>query len=200
MAARSLPFLVSAADAPGKQRILLGALRLFAQQGLEGTSIREIGLLAHTTNPALYKHFATKDALALHLFIVCYRELSQRLAAAVDAQEGFARRLAAFIDAFIAYHDEIPEAVQYISEHTQRFWPQVPPALARRSMTLQAQALIAQGRLEGAVGSGLAVPVQVLGVVGQLFQLARMIAHGLLEGPGARWQADLQRQIEQTLR
>lgn len=198
-AAELMPFLVGHGDAPGKRRILHAALALFARQGLEGTSIREIGLAAGTTNPALYKHFAGKEALALHLFIVCYRELWGRLQAAIAAEDGFWRQLDAFVEAFIAYHDAAPEAVLFISENIQRFWPQVPPAMARRSVTILARELIARGEREGAVPPGTAQPVRVLGVVGQLFQLGRMIALDLMPGPGHRWSDDLKRQLRQML-
>ena len=199
MNAEPLPFLVDAGDAPGKQRILRAALQLFAHKGLEGTSIREIGALAGTSNPALYKHFENKDALALHLFVVCHRELWQQLSLAIAAQRGFERQLRAMVDAFIAYHDASPEAVQFIAENTQTFWPRVPPPMAERSVTILSRELLRRGCEEGAIAPGVPEPVRVLGVVGQLFQLGRMIALGLMEGPGRRWTADLQHQIRQML-
>lgn len=193
-------FYVQAGDAPGKRRILRAALRLFAQQGLDGTSIRDIAAAAGTTNPALYRHYAGKDALALHLFIVCYRELWGSLRAAMAGAQGFEARLQAFVAAFIAYHDAWPDAVLYIAEHIHRFWPRVPPPMETQSVTLLARELLEQGRAEGAVAPGVAAPVRVLGVVGQLFQLARMIHLGLIDGPAGRWEADLQRQLRTMLR
>lgn len=200
MTTAPLPFLLKEDDAPGKQRILLSALRLFAHKGLEGTSIRDIAALAGTSNPALYKHFESKDALALHLYVTCYRELWQRLSLAIAAERGFERQLSALVQAFVGYHDACPEAVQFIAEHTQAFWPRVPPAMAERSVTVLTRELLRRGSEEDAIAPGVAEPVRVLGVVGQLFQLARMIALDLIEGPARRWTDDLQRQIRQTLR
>jgi AcrR family transcriptional regulator len=197
--AADLPFFIRADDAPGKQRILRGALRLFAQQGLDGTSIRDIATAAGITNPALYRHFATKDALALHLFIVCYRELWGQLRLAAARRQGFQAQLEALVDAFLAYHDACPDAVLYVAETIHRFWPRVPPPMETQSVTLLARALIEQGVAEGAVRAGVATPVRVLGVVGQLFQLARMIHLRLIEGPAGRWRDDVQRQLRQML-
>jgi AcrR family transcriptional regulator len=199
MLAPQLPFLVNAEDAPGKQRILHAALRLFAHRGLDGTSIREIGVRARTTNPALYKHFENKDALAFHLFLVCYRELWERIAGAVAGQKGFERQLEAFVEAFVDYHDACPEAVMYIGENIQAFWPRVPPDMEPRSLTILARELIRRGEAEGAIPRGPDESVRVLGIVGQLFQLGRMIALELMQGPGRRWTPHLTRQIRRML-
>ena len=45
------------------QRILDVAENLFAQQGYEGTSLRQIAQGAALTEPALYNHFSGKQAL-----------------------------------------------------------------------------------------------------------------------------------------
>jgi AcrR family transcriptional regulator len=195
-----VPYLSGAADAPGKRRILHAALRLFARQGLDGTSIRQIAAAAHTTNPALYRHFVDKHALALHVFLVCYRELYGRLRAAIDGAQGFEARLAAFVDAFIAYHDEAPDAVLYIAEHVHRLWPRVPAEMKAQTVTLLARDLVLEGRAAGAVAPDLAERVRVLGVAGQLFQLARMIHLHLMDGPAQRWRDDLLTQLRRMLR
>lgn len=195
----SIPFFVSAGDAPGKQRILRAALTLFAQQGLDGTSIRDIAAGAGTTNPALYRHYAGKDALALHLFVVCYRELWGRLRAAEEAHDRFEAKLTAFVQAFVNFHDDFPDAVLYVAENIHRFWPRVPPPMETQSVTLLARAMIERGLAEGVVAPGVATPVRVLGLVGQLFQLARMIHLRLIDGPAARWCEDLLRQLRQML-
>ena len=54
-----------AADPPSKRMILKEALRLFAQRGIDAVTVRDIGNRAGYTNAALFKFFATKDALAL---------------------------------------------------------------------------------------------------------------------------------------
>ncbi len=45
------------------QRIMDAAERLFAQNGYEGTSLREIAAAVEIQEPGLYRHFENKDAL-----------------------------------------------------------------------------------------------------------------------------------------
>src|SRR5215470_7814151 len=68
-------FLLLDADPPSKREILRWALHLFVRDGLCETSIRDIAEASGFTNPALYKFFASKEALALHLFERCYLRL-----------------------------------------------------------------------------------------------------------------------------
>jgi AcrR family transcriptional regulator len=54
---------VSPRQADTRQRILDVALELFAEQGYEKTSLREIAERLNVTKAALYYHFASKEAL-----------------------------------------------------------------------------------------------------------------------------------------
>ena len=69
------PFYVLADDPPAKREILVAALALFVRDGLCETSIRDIAKESGFTNPALFKHFRSKDHLARFLFERCYLEL-----------------------------------------------------------------------------------------------------------------------------
>src|SRR5271168_4307440 len=75
----NFPFYLSEGDAPGKRAILSAALDLFAARGVDGVSIREIASQAGCTNPAMFRHFKSKDALACALFESCYRRLTAGL-------------------------------------------------------------------------------------------------------------------------
>src|SRR5512146_1782843 len=81
----SLPFYIREDDPPAKREILRAALKLFSTRGLVATSIRDIARESGYTNPALYKHFAGKDALALHLFETCHARVWQACSAALAA-------------------------------------------------------------------------------------------------------------------
>lgn len=65
-----------------RQRILDAAQRLFAQQGYEGTTLRQVAEQAGIREPGLYNHFVGKQAL---YEMVLYRAL-QPMAQAVAAQ------------------------------------------------------------------------------------------------------------------
>ena len=68
-------FYVRDDDPPAKREILSAALKLFSRRGLAATSIRDIAEESGYTNPALYKHFESKEELALHLFETCHARI-----------------------------------------------------------------------------------------------------------------------------
>lgn len=53
----------SAAKASRRAALLAAAARLFAERGYAGTSIEDLGAQAGVSGPALYKHFAGKQAI-----------------------------------------------------------------------------------------------------------------------------------------
>jgi AcrR family transcriptional regulator len=83
-------------DADSKRQVVACALDLFVRKGLNATSIRDIGAAAGYTNPALYKFFASKDELALHVFERCYAWIFERIAKALEGGS-FAERLRALV-------------------------------------------------------------------------------------------------------
>lgn len=49
--------------------MLRAAARIFAERGFRGTSTEELGAACGISGPALYKHFASKEALLAHLLV-----------------------------------------------------------------------------------------------------------------------------------
>ena len=66
-------------------KLLDSALRLFSEQGYEGTSIREIIEGAGVTRPVLYYYFENKEDLFRRLFEVKFSELIERIEGAARA-------------------------------------------------------------------------------------------------------------------
>jgi AcrR family transcriptional regulator len=58
-----------------RQQIIEVAAELFAERGFNGVSIYDIGSAMGTSGPALYKHFASKEALLAEMLI----DISKRL-------------------------------------------------------------------------------------------------------------------------
>src|SRR5579872_5666106 len=58
-----------------RQQIIEVAAELFAERGFNGVSIYDIGSAMGISGPALYKHFASKDALLAEMLI----DISERL-------------------------------------------------------------------------------------------------------------------------
>lgn len=179
-------FYIEAGDPPAKQRILQEALRLFAERGLAATTIRDIALATGYTNPALYKHFETKEALALALFERCYREQLARVSGAIRNEEGFEVRFHAFLQAFAELFDAHPHAVIFTTDTLATLWPRMPDDLKSRTLVTLTRELLQQGRREGFVAKDADLALQINLVIGMLTQVTRQLYLGALKGPAAK--------------
>jgi AcrR family transcriptional regulator len=57
-----------------RQRLLEGGRKVFAEQGVEATSVLDIVRAAGVSQPSFYNHFETKQALALEIATAFFRE------------------------------------------------------------------------------------------------------------------------------
>ncbi|MDQ4215553.1 TetR/AcrR family transcriptional regulator [Microbacterium capsulatum] len=96
---------MTTARAEGKARtrqlFLDAAARLFADRGFHAVSIGELGAAVGVSGPALYRHFASKDAMLEEILIGTSEYLlqgGQRIVAAEHADD------AALLDALIDFH------------------------------------------------------------------------------------------------
>ena len=125
------PFYVREDDPPAKRQIVCAAMKLFADRGLDGTSIRDIARESGYTNPALYKHFASKEQLALQLFETCHQRLWTRCQAAISAGVTFDEKLDGYIGQVLELVDEHPDAMAFLSENARVLWPRSGAAVRR---------------------------------------------------------------------
>lgn len=179
-----LPFLFSQADAPAKRSILVAALDLFATRGVDGVSIRDIAAEAGFTNPAMFRHFKTKEDLARALFETCYRRLAQALSAPDADLRGAIRDALALIEAS-------PESVHFVLENLRRYWRDLPEEVRAQGLVGTMRRLIRaeqdKGRIRGDIDRQLATAM-VLGVLGQI---ARMAHFDELERPPGAMASDI---------
>ena len=161
-----MEYLIEPEDPPSKREVLSHALRLFVRDGLCETGIRAIAEASGYTNPALYKFFASKDALALYLFERCYLLVYERLQTAVALTEDTDARLAGVVKEWVALTDTHLDAVLFMNEGLRDFWPRVRPAVKRKSLLRLLEALVpADARVDPSLG--------VAKIVGTLGQVAR---------------------------
>jgi len=185
------PFYVREDDPPAKREILRAALTLFSQQGLAGTSIRDIARESGYTNPALYKHFKSKEALALHLFETCHRRLWAASHAAIDGAKGFDAKLDAYIGQVLALVDEDRDAMAFLSDSARVLWPKAGPSVRRHTMIGLARELLSLAPRSRRGGPAINVDVAAASLQGTLAEIARMLQVGVVPGPAVRWKADL---------
>ena len=73
-----------------REQILATAAELFAKRGFHGVSVADLGAACGVSGPALYKHFASKDAVLAAMLVSISEQLlevgRERVAAAPDAR------------------------------------------------------------------------------------------------------------------
>jgi TetR/AcrR family transcriptional regulator, repressor of fatR-cypB operon len=181
------PFYVLDDDPPAKREILRAALTLFSERGLAATSIRDIAEESGYTNPALYKHFAGKEELALHLFETCHVRVWTSCADALSSASGFDAKLDAYVGRWLELLDEYPEVLAFLSDSARVLWPKAKPTLRRRTMIGLARSLVLEAPRVRAGTSEIDPDAAAASVQGTLAELGRMIQVGVIEGPAIRW-------------
>jgi AcrR family transcriptional regulator len=167
-----------------KIRIESCALRLFVENGIAATSMRDIAHCVGVTEGALYRHFEGKDQLAWHLFSTGFTGLAAALDRLQASAQGVAAKLDAMIDAFLALFDADPVQFNYLllAQHGQLNkvtgnMPN-PVEVVRR--------VIAEAIEAGEIAAGNANFLAAL-VMGLVLQPATFIVYGRLARPlGAR--------------
>jgi AcrR family transcriptional regulator len=90
-------------------RILLAGLRLFAELGFHGTSIRDLGGAAGINSATLYAHFPSKEHILAELVLLGHEEMLRRLRhAIVGSAADPVDRLRALVAAHVSVHTDFP--------------------------------------------------------------------------------------------
>ena len=90
------------------------ALELFAEQGIEATTIRDIAQRADAAEGTLYRHFKGKDDLAGWLYRRCAQELQSRLADATATAATPEEKLEALIRGVFDFFGDRPTSCTYL--------------------------------------------------------------------------------------
>lgn len=182
-----LPFYIREDDPPAKREILRAALALFGERGLAGTSVRDIAGESGYTNPALYKHFAGKDELALYLFELCHARVWTACQAALSSADSFDQKLDAYVERWLQFLDEEPEVIAFLSDSARVLWPKTKRTVRRRTMIGLARSLVLESPRMRSASGGMDHDVAAASVEGTLAELGRMIQVGVIPGPARRW-------------
>ena len=97
-----------------RARIEREALRLFAEKGTEGTSVRDIAQAVGVADAALYRHFRSKDEIARHLFALHYGDLARRIEKIAARRAPFAQTARALVSLFCGLFDSEPDVFAFI--------------------------------------------------------------------------------------
>lgn len=191
------PFYIREDDPPAKQQILRAAIKLFSERGFAATSIRDIARESGYTNPALYKHFAGKEELAVHLFETCHRRMWARCNAAVVSAKGFDDTLEGYISAWLELADEHPDVVAFLSDSARVLWPKASQTIRRQTMIGLARSIVAMAHHRR--GARVNPDIAAASLQGTLAELTRMVQVGVVAGPAVRWKSELVAAFKQLL-
>ncbi len=89
-----------------RAKIEIEALRLFAEKGVAGTSVRDIAGAVGVAEAALYRHFPSKEALSRTLFLDGYAKLAAEVMAVGEMPCAFETRVDHIVGIFCTLFDE----------------------------------------------------------------------------------------------
>ncbi|HXG31144.1 MAG TPA: TetR/AcrR family transcriptional regulator [Thermodesulfobacteriota bacterium] len=109
-----------------KNRILNIALSLFIKKGIKSTTTREIARKAGIAEGTIYKHFKSKDDLALKLFISSMDTFREKLVENTGNYTDPKEKLRVLIQNFFDFAKNKPKAYSYIMEAHLRELGRIP--------------------------------------------------------------------------
>lgn len=167
-----------------RARIEAEALRLFAAKGVAGTSVRDIAQAVGVAEGALYRHFASKEALSRELFLSRYAELAGEIGAIAAREAGLEARIRRLVAHACALFDSQPELFAYLLVTQHDHLAAVPDRPAENVVEAIGQ-LLREGveRGEARIADVALASALALGCV---VQPAVFVMYGRLEGPLAR--------------
>jgi AcrR family transcriptional regulator len=149
-----------------KQRIDAAAIELFAREGVDATTTRKIAAAAGISEGAIYRHYRSKDELALSLFMSAHRRLSELVAEAAAREATLRDKTAAIVRAYCQAADENWPLFSFHMLSLHRFLPfyqedgkdpvSVVEALVKRAM-IEAELPPADPRILASMAIGVVV-------------------------------------------
>ena len=148
-----------------RQRIDRTALELFAEKGVDQTTIGDIAHGAGISEGAIYRHYASKDALIWGLFSVNYRALAVHMNRLQAEERGLKAKLGAMVGAFCALYEADPAMFNFLLLVQHGMLPRVPEDMPTPVKVLRASMLEAIERDEISLGDADLATAVVLGIV-----------------------------------
>ncbi len=120
------------------------ALRLFAEKGVEGSTIRDLALAVGVADAALYRYFASKEDIATGLFATHYGALARKIDEIRDRALPFAETIAALVDLLCSLFDDAPDVFSFVllNQHAHLRYVRDGANVAESLRTIMSQAYI----------------------------------------------------------
>ena len=121
------------ADPTRREQILATAADLFAARGFHGVSVADLGAACGISGPALYKHFASKDAVLAEMLV----SISQRLLEVGRERSESAADPTSAVHALVDWHVDFALRDRSLIVVQDRDWESLPPEAREQVRTLQ---------------------------------------------------------------
>lgn len=161
-----------------QERIASVALALFAEKGVDRTTIGDIAGAAGIAEGTIYRHYSGKEELIWQLFSTNYLRLAAELDALQAAQEGISQKLRAMVGLFCRLFEQDPDMFRFLLlvQHGQ---------LERITQDMQTPVKVLKVVIEAAVAQG-EIPRQdaelaTAMVLGMVLQVAVFKVYGRID-------------------
>ena len=116
-----------------REQILATAAELFATRGFHGVSVSDIGAACGISGPALYKHFASKDAVLAEMLV----SISERLLEVGRERSGSAADPRSAVRALVGWHVDFALRHRALIVVQDRDWESLPVDAREQVRSLQ---------------------------------------------------------------
>ncbi len=116
-----------------REQILATAAELFAERGFHGVSVADLGASCGISGPALYKHFASKDAVLAEMLV----SISEQLLTVGRERVGEAQDPEDAVRALVDWHVDFALRHRPLIVVQDRDWSSLPDTARERVRALQ---------------------------------------------------------------
>ena len=163
-----------------KARVERAALTLFVARGVTETTTREIAMAASIAEGTIYRHFPSKEQLALDLFLRHHRALAEALAGVARQAQGLRAQIDAIVRCYCEWADDDWTLFAYHLLTQHMFLAMVPEGTPNPVDVLRQ--VIVQAMTAGEIPSRDA-DLAAAAAIGTVMQPATYKLYGRFEGP-----------------
>ena len=160
-----------------KENILRAAVDCFPEQGYDGTRVRHIAERAGVSDAALYRHYASVEALAQDLFAHYFGDYARQIAQATSTGTT-EEKLRAAIRTTLTFYRADPAATMFVLVRQPTFQPRLPAGTVYPLEIIERIIATGQRRREIRAGQPNLLAAIFFGCVLRPIQLARHAAPG----------------------
>ena len=155
------------------------ALRLFAQKGVDGATIRDLSLAVGVADAALYRYYPSKEDIASDIFTRHYGALAKAIRVVAGKNLPFPRATRELVDLFCKLFDDTPDVFTFIllNQHTHLRY-----VTAGENVVDEIVAIMARARASGEIATDDPELAAAM-ALGAVLQAAVFKIYGRLPGP-----------------